>query len=93
MPNLMAKAMEAVEAKKGAKEKKAKPLAEVEVSSDGENEDSDDNAEGDTVKGCNYANFKRCNPPSIDGTQDAVATQQWLRETEVVIRISECKED
>jgi hypothetical protein len=37
--------------------------------------------------------FKRCNPPSFDGTKDASATQQWLREMEAVIHISECKEE
>jgi hypothetical protein len=93
MPNLLAEAMDAGEEKKGAKKKKAKLVVEVEVPSDSDKEESDDNVEGDTGKGCNCATFKLCNPPPFDGTQDAAATQQWLREMKVFIWISECNED
>jgi molecular chaperone GrpE (heat shock protein) len=92
MPNLLAEAMKAVN-KDAPKKKKDKPVAEVEVSTDSDKEDSEASSEKVVSKGCNYTTFNTCGPPSFDGTEDAVATQQWLREMESVIRISECKEE
>jgi hypothetical protein len=80
MPNMLAEAMKAVEEKKkdSPKKKREKPLAGVEVSSESDEEESEASAEKVVSKGCNYTSFKRCDPPSFNGTEDAVATQQWL---------------
>jgi hypothetical protein len=45
------------------------------------------------TKGYNSGTFMRCKPPSFDGTQDVAVAQQWIREMEVVITISKCRDD
>ncbi|KAI3754586.1 hypothetical protein L1987_54373 [Smallanthus sonchifolius] len=44
-------------------------------------------------KRCPYKAFKDGNPPKFEGTKDATITNQWIREIEAVIKISECRDD
>jgi hypothetical protein len=47
-------------------------VEEIEVPTDSKEKESDE-SDKDNAKGCNYGMFKRCNPASFDGTQDASA--------------------
>ncbi|XP_076941143.1 ATP-dependent DNA helicase RRM3-like [Bidens hawaiensis] len=39
-----------------------------------------------STRGCSYGDFKKCDPPSFDGTKDALAAHQWVREIEAILR-------
>jgi hypothetical protein len=89
---MLAEAVKAVGGKKDeVKKKKPIPVARVDVES--EEDFNADGSDDEPRRGCNYGAFKRCNPPSFDGTKEASAVQQWLREIEAVLCISECREE
>jgi hypothetical protein len=79
--------------KKGEPKKKKKPIPVTQVGDESGEDFSAEEFDEEPKRRCNYGAFKRCNPPSFDSTKDASVAQQWLREIEVVLRISECREE
>jgi hypothetical protein len=92
MSGMLAEAVRAVGGMKDETKKK-KPTPVTHVVAESEDEYDPDGSDGEPMGGCTYGAFKRCNLPSFDGTKDASAAQQWLREIEAVLNVSECREE
>lgn len=44
-------------------------------------------------RGCSFKNFMACKPQPFQGDCDPVIAMRWIRETEVVFKISKCSEE